>query len=82
MKFMVEFQLQPGIKNKAVEAFEQRGPNRNPGVRFVGAWVGTKDDVAFVLVESADEALVAKAGQSWSDFSQHQIYPVIDVQQF
>ncbi len=82
MKFIVEFRLQPGTKSKAVEHFEQRGPNRNAGVRFDAAWIGTKQDVAFVLVESADEALVAKAGQIWGEYGQFQIHPVIDVQQF
>jgi uncharacterized protein DUF3303 len=82
MQFMVEFRFQPGTKDKAVAAFEQRGPNRNPGVAFRGAWVGTKSDVVFVLVESQDEALVAKAAQSWSELGACQIHPVVDVQQY
>ncbi len=82
MKFMVEFQVKPGGKNKVVEAFETRGPNRNPGVTFQGAWIGTNTDVVFALVESESEALVAKAGQSWGEFGAYHIHPVIDVQQF
>jgi len=34
MKFMIEFRLKPGSKNKAAEAFEKRGPNRSSGVTF------------------------------------------------
>ncbi len=64
MKFMVEFELQPGTRNQAVEAFERRGPNRNPGVKFEGAWVGSRSDVAFVLVDGVDEGHVAKAAES------------------
>ena len=82
MKFMVEFRLKPGSKNKAVLAFEQRGPNRTPGVTFRQAWIGASDDVVFVLTESTDEALVAKAAQSWSEHGQSQIYRVIDADQF
>ena len=41
MKFMVQFQLRPETKNKALEAFEQRGPNRNPDVTLRELWVGT-----------------------------------------
>jgi hypothetical protein len=82
MQFMVEFRLKPGAKSKAVETFEQRGPNRNPGVAFEKAWIGNHSDVAFVLVNSADEALVAKAAEQWSDFGQTQIHPVVDIQQF
>src|SRR6266550_5458735 len=52
MKFMVEFSVKPGDKNKAAQAFEQRGPNRNPGVAFRGAWIGQNADVVFALVES------------------------------
>jgi Domain of unknown function (DUF3303) len=81
MKFMVQFRLQAGSKNKALEAFELRGPNRNPGVALRDAWFGTESDVVFVLVESEELALVEKAGQSWAEFGSFQIVPVIDVQQ-
>ena len=82
MKFMIEFRLKPGSKNKAVEAFEQRGPNRTPGVTFRQGWIGANADVVFVLAESTDEALVAKAAQSWSEHGQSQIFRVIDAEQF
>ncbi|MCI0540669.1 MAG: DUF3303 family protein, partial [Verrucomicrobiales bacterium] len=68
MQFIVEFQLKPGAKNQAVAAFEQRGPNRNPGVTLKGAWIGSRSDVAFILVDGADEAQVAKAAESWAAF--------------
>jgi hypothetical protein len=37
MKFMVEFSVRPGNENSALQAFEQQGPNRSPGVTFRGA---------------------------------------------
>ena len=82
MKFIVELQIKAGDKNKAVQAFEQRGPNRNPGVALKGAWVGRSDDVAFVLVESADESLVIAAAKSWSEIGDFRITQVIDLEQF
>ena len=82
MKFMVEFEFKPGSKNKAVEFFEMRGPNRNPGVTFRGAWIGTDADTVFVLVESADETQVTKASQSWTELGVARITRVIDVEQF
>jgi hypothetical protein len=82
MLFMVEFRLKPGAKNKAVEAFEQRGPNRIPGVAFEKVWIGNHSDVAYVLIQSADEALVAKAAELWSEFGQTQIHSVVDIQQY
>jgi hypothetical protein len=82
VKFIVEFRLKSGMKNKAVEAFEQRGPNRNPGVTFRGAWVGKQSDVAFVLAESEDEVHLAKVVQSWAAFGQAQIHSVIDIEQY
>jgi Domain of unknown function (DUF3303) len=81
MKFIVEFQLKPGSKNAAIAAFEQRGPNRNPGVALRDAWFGSESDVVFVLVESEELSLVEKAGRSWAEFGSFQIFPVIDVQQ-
>jgi Domain of unknown function (DUF3303) len=81
MKFMVQFRLKPGGKNKALEAFELRGPNRNPGVALRDAWFGTESDVVFVLIESDELPLVEKAGQSWAEFGSFQILPVIDIQQ-
>jgi hypothetical protein len=82
MKFMVQFRLKPGSKNKAVACFESRGPNRNPGVTFRGAWVGKDSDVVFVLVESEDESLLTSAAQSWSEFGTHQATAVLDIQQY
>jgi hypothetical protein len=82
MKFMVEFRVKPGNKNKALEAFEQRGPNRHPGVTFRGAWVGTHSDVVFVLAESADESLVTQAAQSWTESGDFRITEVVNVEQF
>jgi hypothetical protein len=82
VKFIVEFRMQPGSKNKAIAAFEQRGPNRSPGVTFRNAWIGARSDVVFVLAESADEALVMQAAKSWSETGDFRITPVIDVEQF
>jgi hypothetical protein len=79
---MVELQIKAGSKNEAIQAFEQRGPNRNPGVTFKGAWIGLHTDVAFVLVESAEEPLVSAAAKSWSEIGDFRISPVIDIEQF
>jgi Protein of unknown function (DUF3303) len=82
MKFIVEYHLKPGSKNKVVELFEQRGPNRNPGVKFQGAWIGQTADIAFVLTESEDLALVESVAKTWSEHGSYEIHPVIDVEQF
>jgi hypothetical protein len=82
MKFMVELTLKPGSKNKVFEAFEQRGPGRIPGVTFHGAWVGTRSDVVFALLESGEESLVAGAAQNWNQHGESKITPVVDVEQF
>ena len=82
MKFMVEFQAKPGNKNKAFAAFEQRGPNRSPGVAFRGAWIGKHSDLVFVLAESADESLVIQAAKLWTERGDFRITEVTDVEQF
>lgn len=82
MKFIVEFQLKPGTKNAVIDTFDLRGPNRNPGVLFHNAWVGTHEDVIFVLGESADEALVVAACESWRNASSYEIHQVVDIEQF
>ena len=82
MQFMVEFRLKPGTKQKAIEAFELRGPSRNPGVTFQNAWIGKHSDMVYVLAESADESQVAKVAEGWSAFGTYRIEPVIDVEQF
>ena len=82
MKFMVEFQFKPGTRNHVMDVFEQRGPNRNLGVSLRGAWIGTASDVAFVLVECADESLADKAGKAWAEHGTYNIHPVLDVDQY
>jgi uncharacterized protein DUF3303 len=82
MKFIVELRLKPGCKNRAVEAFEARGPNRFPGVNFREAWIGKHSDVAFVLLESADEQTVVAAAKTWTEFGDCQITEVIAGEDF
>jgi hypothetical protein len=82
MKFIVEFHFKPGTKEKAMDLFELRGPNRNPGVSFRNAWIGTRSDIAFVLLESDYESLVEQAAQTWHDAGSYRIHPVVDVEQY
>ena len=82
MKCMVEFHLKPGAKEPAIQVFEQRGPNRNPGVTFRGAWIGTHSDIVFVLIESAHEAEVAQAAEAWRPHGEFTIHPVLDIEQY
>lgn len=79
MMFIVDFQQQAGARNKALEAFERQGPNRNSGVKFEAAWIGRDSDVAFALVDAADEAQVATAADTWSELSSAKIHAVVDV---
>lgn len=82
MQYMVKFQLQPGTKNKAVELFELRGPNRNSGVKFLGAWIGKDAEVVFALVETDSEQHLAAAGDAWRPFGEFEVFPVIDVERY
>ena len=82
MKFLIEARLQPHSQRAVVEAFEKQGPNRTPGVQFVDAWIGTRSDVAFVVVDAANEGLVSDACQRWSSFAECTIHPVVDVEHF
>ncbi len=82
MKFVVEFRLKPGTKNKVVELFETRGPNRNPGVTFRQAWIGTTSDIVFVVAENESEDRIKNVAQSWAEYGDCQIHPVVDIEQF
>jgi hypothetical protein len=82
MKFIVELRLKPGSTYRAIEAFEQRGPNRSAGVSFRGAWVGTQSEVIFALVESSEEALVRDASAAWSEVGEFKINPVVEIEEF
>ncbi len=77
MKFFVQFKSKPDTKERALEAFEIRGPNRNPGVTFLGAWIGRNEDVIFVLAESIDEAHLVDAAKSWNKYGDYKITPVV-----
>ena len=82
MKFFVEFELKPGNKEKVMEAFELRGPNRNPGVTLLGVWIGKSEEVIYVLAESPHDELLAKAAQTWGRFGDYQITPVIALDEY
>ena len=82
MKYMVEFRLKPGHKEKILATFEEIGPNRNEGITFRGAWIGAHSDVIFVLAESDDEARLAAVAQSWSAHGDATLHAVIDIEQF
>ena len=82
MKSMVVFHLKSGSKEQALALFEERGPNRLPGVSLQGAWIGIHSDVVFVLVESPTETAVAQAAEAWKGHGEFTIHPVIDVEQY
>jgi|GEM_PF-2152352 len=82
MKYMVQFQFKQESKAEALEIFEKLGPNRHAGVTFRSAWIGSNRGVAFVLVESGSEELVANAAESWKSQGEFTIYPVIDIEQY
>jgi hypothetical protein len=82
MKAMVEFHLKPGSKKTAIELFEQRGPNRVAGVTFRGAWICTRSDVVFVLIESTSEAQIVEVSESWKAHGESTIHPVLDIEQY
>jgi hypothetical protein len=82
INFMVDVRLKPGSKNRAVDTFEQRGPNRDPTVKFHAAWMGANTDIAFVLIESQAETDVASAAENWNALGEIKIHPVIDIEQY
>ena len=82
MKYLVHFRLKPDLKNKAVEFFEARGPNRHLGVSFLGAWIGKEEDVAFVLLDSDSEDHLAATGKTWGQFGTYEATPVVDIQHY
>jgi hypothetical protein len=82
MKYHVELHLKPDCVNKAIDAFELRGPSRHPGVTFRQGWIDTRSHIVFIVVESAEQQLVEQAAQSWSQFGTCQIHPVIDIEQY
>jgi len=82
MKFMVELVLKPGSTYRAMDAFELRGPNQNPGVALRSAWVGIRSELVFALVESDDEELVRNASRTWADVGDCKINPVVEIEQF
>jgi hypothetical protein len=79
---MVEFHLKPGSKREVMDLFELRGPNRNPGVKYRGAWLGTRSDIIFVVGEADSDALVERVAQSWSAHGTFTIHPVIDFEEY
>lgn len=81
-KFIVEFRLKAGNKNKVVDLFELAGPNRASGVSFRNAWIGTRSELIWVLCESTDEALVEQACEKWKEYGEHAIHPVIHHEQY
>lgn len=81
MKFMVEFHFPAAEREAILRRFEERGPNRNPGVTFRDAWIGERDPIAYVLVEAADRGLIESTVRQWSDKGTAKVTPVVDVEQ-
>jgi hypothetical protein len=78
MKFLVEFRLSPNSESRVTETFSSWRPRRDPAVMFHGARIGARYDVIFVVSESEDEQLIARACQSWDEHGNYKIYPVSD----
>ena len=82
MKFLVQLRFKPDSRDAAVALFEQNGPNRNPGVSFRHGWIDTRSHIAFVVVESHDEAQLEQARQVWAQFGETTVHPVVDLEQY
>lgn len=80
MRFVVEFRLSPDSTSKVTEAFSRWRPQRDPGVLFRGARIGTRYDVIFVVGEGEDEERVARACQSWDEHGNYRIYALSDAE--
>lgn len=78
MKFLVEFRLSPHSTSRVSETFSRWRPQRDPAVMFHGARMGTRYNVIFVVGESDDEELIARACQSWDEHGNYRIYAVSD----
>lgn len=82
MLYMLKLQISAGKRDQALAEFERRGPNRNPGVKFRGAWIAVKDDTAYALVEGTDEPAIENACQAWSEYGQWSVCPVVDIEKY
>lgn len=80
--FMLVIKLKPGIRNQLFDAFEQRGPSRSPGLRFVKAWIDSTSDTVFGVFESTDAKAMQEACKPWQEFGELQTYPVIDIEKY
>lgn len=81
-KFIVQFRLKPGSTRKVMELFELAGPKRTSGVSFLDAWLGTREELIFVLCESAEEQFVTHACATWNEYGEYHIHPVIHYEQY
>ena len=81
-KFIIEFRLKPGGTRKVMELFELAGPKRTSGVALRDAWLGTREELIFVLCESAEEQFVAQACAAWNEYGECRIHPVIHHEQY
>lgn len=81
MKYIIKYTLKPGCRDKLLDAFELHGPTRLPGISFQNAWFDTRSNVAFVLYEGQDEAVVQQVAEGVAAFATSEIHPVTSVDQ-
>jgi hypothetical protein len=80
MKFIVELRLSADSQSKLSDAFSRWRPQRDAGVMFRGARIGSRHNVIFVVGEGEDEERIARACQSWEQHGNYRIYPVSDAE--
>ena len=79
MKFMVSSGSSRAARTRLIEAFELRGPNRNPGVTFRKALDRQPIGGDFRTRRKRGRSSSSnRRCQSWAQFGEYQITPVID----
>ena len=82
MLYMVELNYRADQNAEALRFFDEHGiTHYEQEIVVQGAWVATEDCIAYLLVESADDAEVASATAPLAQFGQVMFRTVVKAEQ-
>ena len=78
MTFIVNWSIDPTIRDEVNERFKETGAPPPAGVKIVGRWHHLDGSGGVAILESNDPVALGKHIQEWSDLLEFQIIPAGD----
>ncbi|MFA9475378.1 MAG: DUF3303 domain-containing protein [Filomicrobium sp.] len=81
MLFVCYVNTDPDKRDENIRRFREQGVVKPEGIKLIGAWATLTQQEAWLVFEADTAASVLEFFEPWTDISDHQITPVMDLEE-